>query len=66
MVCEVSSDAWSAGSESVNEGLCSSWKPSVELLRAAINDAATSDLIKHAADWFEVLQILRRFEKARA
>jgi len=47
----------------MNEGLCSSWKPSVELLRAAINDAATSDLIKHAADWFEVLQILRRFEK---
>jgi len=49
----------------MNEGLCSSWKPSVELLRAAINDAATSNLIKHAADWFEVLQILRRFEKER-
>jgi len=46
----------------MNEGLCSSWKPSVELLRAAINDPSVSDLIKHAADWLEVLQILRRFE----
>jgi hypothetical protein len=42
-----------------------SWKPSLELLKAAVNDPGTSELIKRASDWLEVLQIIRKLETVR-
>jgi hypothetical protein len=44
--------------------ISSKWKPSLELLKLAVENQEIADKIKNAGDWYDVLCILRIFERS--